>query len=590
MAYFRTGTATIDKDFKIIRADQGFYQFIGWETPQFLEQSVDKEDFPKLEAVMQSVFSSGERELLTYRVLRPDESLHWVFADISREKLGDEGDFLCLNIQSVEQLDEELNIMGSEIRELGVYLDLMDELFFKYNIRKDEFHLFMGGEQQRVRVFKGSLDEWEQSLVDNKLFPEKYEETFEHFCDDLRQGSRHFSHEVMLPHLIRGDDVELYLLKGKTIADAQGDGIVLGCVYTMTKNSHRRKSRLGESVGKDEVTGLLSKRTVTEYIKGAIDAGSSGKCYLCIVDIDNFKFVNDNFGHMFGDEVLMSVADILKSAVGDRGVVGRIGGDEMIIFLEKISDRIDLRSILRTARTNVEWAYKGVRDDLHLSCSIGAAAFPTDADNYDDLFKLADKMLYLAKEGGKNRYVIYTPEVHGDWRQKNETAQSSSTAAQGTPHESREHMILNFMENFLHKGMMGVQLVLDETAAMFNLAEADVFFEESVYKPVRCRTDGNPPVEYQMDYLQSKQFRQLFDENNLAVIHHTADVEFSCPEVYKTLNEQHVTAAIIYRMSGNVPGYVAFFKEEMVSRLWKDSDKVYLNLIAKMIELVFNGR
>jgi hypothetical protein len=141
MAYFRTGTATIDKDFKIIRADQGFYQFIGWETPQFLEQSVDKEDFPKLEAVMQSVFSSGERELLTYRVLRPDESLHWVFADISREKLGDEGDFLCLNIQSVEQLDEELNIMGSEIRELGVYLDLMDELFFKYNIRKDEFHL-----------------------------------------------------------------------------------------------------------------------------------------------------------------------------------------------------------------------------------------------------------------------------------------------------------------------------------------------------------------------------------------------------------------------------------------------------------------
>jgi diguanylate cyclase (GGDEF)-like protein len=590
MAYFRTGTATIDGEFKIVRAEQGFYQFIGWETPRFLEQSVCREDFPKLKSVMQSVLATGERTFFTYRVLRPDESLHWVVADITKETLGTQEEFVCLNIQSLEELEQELNGMETEIRELGTYLDLMDELFFKYNIQTDEFSLFTGGEKQQVHVFKGSLEEWELSFSGERAISEKYQEAFENFCEDLRQGSRLFSHEAMLPHLVRGDAEELYLLKGRTVMDAAGDAVVLGCIYTMSKNSYRRKSRLGESVGRDDVTGLLSKRAVTEYIRGALESQACDNAYLCILDVDNFKYVNDNFGHMFGDEVLITVADILKTAVGDRGVVGRFGGDEMIIFLEKIADRIDLRSILRTIRTNVEWAYKGVRDDLHLSCSIGAAAFPADADNYENLFKVADKMLYLAKKGGKNRYVIYTPEIHGDLQMGDDGQELTLVEHKRDFGGNKEHLILEIMENFLHKGMMSIQLVLEETGVVFDLAETDIFFDEAVYQDVHWRADGSENVMEQIDYAQLIQFRRLFDENRFAAINHTADLEFSCPTVYQVLKERHVTAGLIYWMNGKVPGYITFFKEEMVSRLWTESDKAYLNLVAKMLELVIGGR
>ena len=589
MAHFKTGVATIDKNLQIVKADQNFYQFIGWENPIVLEQSVFREDFAKLKASVESVFVTGERMVETYRVLRPDESLHWVVADIVRNGTTEQGELVCLNIQSVDMLEQELGAMSDEVRQLDAYLDIMDEIFFRYNAKEDHFCLFTSSGGQRMRLFGGSFDMWEKSFVEGHSLTEKNLETFRRFCADVRQGTRSFSHEVMMANLARGDGKELYLLKGKTISDIDGKLLVLGCVYTLAKNSHRRKSRLGADAARDEMTGLLTKKTIADYIRNFMETKSGVISYLCVLDVDNFKSVNDNYGHLFGDEVLMTVADILKDAVGDRGVVGRIGGDEMLIFLEDIIDRVDLKSILRTIRTNVEWAYKGMRDDLHLSCSMGAAAWPTDADNYNDLFKIADKMLYQAKEGGKNRYIIYTPDIHQSLLTGDGPGSVTHVKRQNVA-INKERLLLELAENFLHRGMWGAQFVLEQTGLAFALAETDVFYDEPVYTAMHWRADGKPLENGRLNYADSAKFRQLFDENNLAVINHTADLEFLCPEAYASLSAQHVTSALIYRMNGAVSGHVVFFKEESSFRMWTESDKMYLNLIGKMIELVIGGR
>lgn len=589
MANFNTGMVTIDQEYRIVRADQKFYQFIGWENPIYLEQSVCPEDFPRLREILEQAAAAGERAVASYRVLRPDQTLHWVAADIAAADFTQLPDgCLTLSIQSIDDLEREICGLNDEIRELSTYIDIMDEFFFRYDVEKDDFFLFMGGDKQRVRLFHGSLDKWEKMILDAPGFSEKYLETFERFCGDLRQGTRHFSHEMTMPHLLRGDEKELYLLKGRTITDSGHNAVVLGCVYTMAKNSRRRKTRLGADAGRDELTGLLSKRTVVDYIHNVFDAGAEGVCYLCVLDIDNFKTVNDNFGHMFGDEVLMTVADIIKDAVGERGVAGRIGGDEMLIFLEDIKDRVDLKSILRTIRSGVEWAYKDVREDLQLSCSMGAAAWPTDADNYNDLFKVADKMLYLAKESGKNRYIIYTADIHGELiHGENPVA---TMARRKVMNIDKERLLLELTENFLHRGIWSAQFVLEQTGTAFGLAETDVFYDEPVYTAMHWRADGRPLSEEQLPYANSTKFRQLFNENKLAAVNHTADLEFACPEAYRNLLAQGVQSALFYRMDGVIPGYVAFYKEEISSRLWTESDKIYLNLIAKMIELIIGGR
>ncbi|MBR1770438.1 MAG: GGDEF domain-containing protein [Lachnospiraceae bacterium] len=588
MAHFNTGTATIDKNMQIVKADKSFYQFIAWENPLYLEQSVCKADFAQLKEAIEAVLTRSGHNMAVYRMLRPDGSLHWVVADLMRVIISEEECVVKMNIQSVRDLEDDLSEMADAVQEFGIYLDIMDELFFKYDPEEDAFRIFMGGDKQRMVLFEGSLAAWEESLVARQPFSDKYHEVFEDLCEDFRQGTRHFSHEIMLPNLIRGESKELYLFKGKTTVDTKGRFYVFGCVYTIAKNSHRKKTAIGGDAARDEMTGLLNKQTITDYVQNAIGGKLSGTGYLCIIDVDNFKYVNDHFGHMFGDEVLISIADIIKDAVEDRGVAGRIGGDEMMIFLENIADRADLKSILRTIRTNVEWAYKGVRDDIHLSCSIGAAACPTDADNYDDLFKIADKMLYRAKECGKNRYIIYTPEIHGNVLDNN-VGKPDAVAMTGTG-ANKEHLVLQLTELFLYKRIWNLQMTLESVGAAFELAEVNIFYDEPVYQPMHWRGDGKKLREIDLNFLKSSKFRTLFTEDHLAVINHTVDLEFSCPVAYEVLKSQDVNAALIYEMNGKVPGYVFFTKEGHSSRLWTESDKIYLNLVGKMIDLVLSGK
>ncbi len=590
MAYFSTGKATIGKELQLIKADKEFYGFIGYENPLYLEQSVHKSDWPKVKAAIMEAFATGGQTMEAYRTIFPDGSVQWVVADIRRKEYGTAEQVVELNIQSIEELEQDFCRLGDTIQEYGVYLDILDELFFRYDIEKDSLTLFIGGEKQRMDLYSGSLNGWEEALIQKGAFGDrdKYREVFDEMCNDLQQGTRHFSHELQLPNLIHGDSKELYLFKGKTIADSAGELRVFGCVYSIAKNSRRKKTALGADAARDEMTGLLTKQTIVDYIQKSMINKTSKLSYLCVMDVDNFKYVNDNFGHMFGDEVLITVADIIKDAVEDCGVAGRIGGDEMMIFIENVADRAELKSVLRTIRTNVEWAYKGVRDDLHLSCSMGAAAWPKDADNYDDLFKIADKMLYRAKENGKNRYIIYTPEIHGNPLEN--TVANVPVVKNNTMGTNKEHFILELTEQFLLKSIFTVQMTIDCAGPMFDLAQVNVLYEEPVYKPMHWRADGAAYEEFDISFMHTTKFRALFNEDHLAVINHTVDLEFSCPRAYEVLKAHNVNAALIYEMNHKVPGYVLFLKEGHSSRLWSESDKVYLNLIAKMIDLVIGGK
>ena len=165
----------------------------------------------------------------------------------------------------------------------------------------------------------------------------------------------------------------------------------------------------------DSLTGLVDKSDIIKIAKGRIDDRRLEGTALVIIDIDFFKSINDNYGHQFGDEVIKKIADIISNEVGNDGVTGRFGGDEFFVVLYNIQSEPQLRAKLRAIKSMVSATFpdKGVDRDNPLSVSIGAAVFPKDADNYDDLFTLADHSVYLAKEKGRNRYIIYTLEKHG---------------------------------------------------------------------------------------------------------------------------------------------------------------------------------
>ena len=156
----------------------------------------------------------------------------------------------------------------------------------------------------------------------------------------------------------------------------------------------------------DSMTGLYNRDYAVENIDKSIE--KYGRGVFVMVDLDNFKYLNDAYGHLKGDDAICAVADILADSVRDRGFAFRLGGDEFGIFLTNLSDR-------KTAEKYIidlfgEYNRQAVETDylINSSLSIGIATAPEDGKNYDELYAAADKALYCAKRNGKNGYCFYS--------------------------------------------------------------------------------------------------------------------------------------------------------------------------------------
>ena len=168
----------------------------------------------------------------------------------------------------------------------------------------------------------------------------------------------------------------------------------------------------------DELTKVYSRDVIFSYMTYLISKNQSFN--IGILDIDNFKYVNDGHGHKVGDRALYEVSRRIEEILGDRGVVGRYGGDEFMIIIPGSIEYDDTwnywHDILECTR--------GLRskdvNDLNMTVTIGSSRFPKDSTNLDGLFELADKALYRGKMKGRNCFIIYLPEKHANINLKTE--------------------------------------------------------------------------------------------------------------------------------------------------------------------------
>ncbi|MCI2062033.1 MAG: EAL domain-containing protein [Eubacteriaceae bacterium] len=165
--------------------------------------------------------------------------------------------------------------------------------------------------------------------------------------------------------------------------------------------------RLTENARRDSLTKLYNRAAAEHLVNMSLSELSGGmKAALMVIDIDDFKHVNDTYGHLMGDNFLVEISNSLLHNFRETDIIGRIGGDEFIILLSELSDQ---SLIERRARqiidlfTNVK--ISGI-SETH--CSIGIALTDDSRSTYESLMEKADLALYAAKSQGKNRYVIYS--------------------------------------------------------------------------------------------------------------------------------------------------------------------------------------
>lgn len=171
----------------------------------------------------------------------------------------------------------------------------------------------------------------------------------------------------------------------------------------------------------DGLTKVFNRECICAYVQYLID--NKIPFSICLSDIDNFKYVNDTFGHMVGDKVISKFAQIIDKSIGEQGVVGRYGGDEFMIVVENITDYAGIWNILHNLNMSISMSEVEEVGDLNLTMTTGTSRYPIDGNDYEELFSTADKALYRGKTKGRNCFIIYLAEKHANIRLKSSNDQ-----------------------------------------------------------------------------------------------------------------------------------------------------------------------
>lgn len=180
------------------------------------------------------------------------------------------------------------------------------------------------------------------------------------------------------------------------------------------RNVHSEKMRLShikKMAEHDSLTGLYNRTAFQKRVEEAFEENASK--YLSaffMLDIDNFKNINDSFGHDFGDNIITTVASQILLNFRKEDSVGRIGGDEFAVFIPRMADKSLAEKKAVELCNKIRMNFDNSGKEVTISCSIGIAFAPEAGASFEELYVHADEALYQAKNAGKNRHVLYQPQ------------------------------------------------------------------------------------------------------------------------------------------------------------------------------------
>ena len=202
-------------------------------------------------------------------------------------------------------------------------------------------------------------------------------------------------------------------LSGRAMFDAAGafNGF-RGAAIDVTEE-HRIEEEASRLALFDSLTGLSNRYRIGQRIDATLAAFRASKrtCTLFMLDLDRFKQVNDTLGHGAGDQLLQQVAERLRGAVGSRGEIGRIGGDEFQVLVPDVDDRGELGELAKKIIAMLSQPYSVAEGRCTIGCSVGIAIAPYDGVDREELMRAADLALYASKNGGRGQFRFYAADL-----------------------------------------------------------------------------------------------------------------------------------------------------------------------------------
>lgn len=172
-------------------------------------------------------------------------------------------------------------------------------------------------------------------------------------------------------------------------------------------------NKLSLLANRDPLTGLANRRSIEELAHEvlALETRGEGFSAVCVVDLDNFKKVNDSLGHQQGDILLMELADLFQQTLRSSDIAARIGGDEFVLLMPQLKSLNDVIGALQRLVNSIRAYAEDHEQVSYVSASIGVALSGSDCRDFIVLQQRADRAMYEAKKAGKNRYLIWSPDL-----------------------------------------------------------------------------------------------------------------------------------------------------------------------------------
>ena len=362
--------------------------------PEDLQQTVEE---------VERQLQKGNTKQIEYRVRRKDGTAMWVLDRGQLVKTADsEALYYCILLDNTQQkkAEDELRLSLERFR---IIMDQTNDIIFEWDMSADT--LMVSANWEKTFGYSPLRRQVRERILGGRIHPED-RATLGAIMADMEGGVAYSTIEMRIQKV---DGNYLWCRIRATLQrDEKGrPSKAIGVIIDIDQQK-REHSDLERQAKRDSLTGLYNKGAAQNFVNRDLrhEAADRQYAYL-IIDLDNFKFVNDRYGHLSGDTLLVDFAHRLLSLFRADDIVSRIGGDEFSVWMRGVKGSAIVkeraRSVLEEARGLLE--EQGIEEAV--TCSIGIAMAPQDGADFYTLYKKADLALYHVKSVGKANFAFY---------------------------------------------------------------------------------------------------------------------------------------------------------------------------------------
>lgn len=478
---------------------------------------------------------------------------------------------------------EEFDMMHGDYEMYRLGAQFSGDIFFKIDMVNQTVR-FLGN---KLSYFKNRqvVHNYMELVRETKLVFEDDVELFEAAMSKLHRGIE----EPVQFRMNTGDGQYIwYAAQYAVVRD--DDGAPRYAIGKM--NDIQERQDLADKANLDLLTACLNKGTFEAYAAALMQnplEKSEGEHVFLIIDIDNFKAVNDNLGHFFGDIVLKDISTRLTRIFRATDYIGRIGGDEFGVIMKNVVDSAGVIKKVKEVLAAVDATYQGKTASYRISGSVGIAAYPRHGNHYTEIYQNADAALYHSKFTGKNKYTIYDQSL------------TRGTMVNTTPFDMANRALSHFFDQEVAMDVFNllfeetgketsVNQVLRHLGKYFRVDRCYIF----EFTPDSVETYDNTyewcekGVEPQIDFLQqvdASVFGELFADANHEGVYYCNDLEsLEDRNTYDILAAQGIKSFLhTYVKRNGVVNYVLGYDDCTSARIWTPSEISTLMYASKII-------